>query len=156
MLNKKTFRQHFQVVHFIFKSAPPQTKVKPDIDDPNNYCRACQKGFSSRGIYRVHLRKVHQMMMPLLRVKVDHKQLPDPYNRDYYCSVCKKNYAPTWSYRQHCKQVHFMKLNHSSIINPNAEINVNDPDLYCSQCERSFSGKPKFKQHLARIHSSIM
>ncbi|KAL0138376.1 C2H2-type zinc finger transcription factor [Mucor lusitanicus] len=139
MKSKYAFTQHLQLVHSIFKSAPPQTKEKPDIDDSNNYCRACQKNFLSIYNYRSHLRKVHQMMLPFLRVKVDHKQLPDPYNRDYYCS--------------HCRQVHFMTLDHHSIVNPKAKINVNGPDLYCSQCERSFTTNLCFKRHLGRVHS---
>ncbi|OAD08007.1 C2H2-type zinc finger transcription factor [Mucor lusitanicus CBS 277.49] len=87
MASKKTLKQHLQLVHSIFKSAPPQSKLKPDVDDPNNYCRACQKSFPTKKVYRAHLRKVHQMQLLSLRSKVNHKQLPDPYNRDYYCSA---------------------------------------------------------------------
>ncbi|KAL0143420.1 hypothetical protein V8B55DRAFT_1594304 [Mucor lusitanicus] len=153
MASKKTLKQHLQLVHSIFKSAPPQSKLKPDVDDPNNYCRACQKSFPTKKVYRAHLRKVHQMQLLSLRSKVNHKQLPDPYNRDYYCSVCKKNYAQMNTYRQHCRQAHFMTLDHHSIVNPKAKINVNDPDFYCSQCERSFTTNLHFKRHLGRVHS---
>ncbi|KAL0141245.1 C2H2-type zinc finger transcription factor [Mucor lusitanicus] len=150
MGNRAAFIQHLRRVHSIFKSARPQTGLKPDVDDPNNYCSACQKMYSSKDKYRVHLRIVHRMILPSLRGSVNHKQLPDPYNRDCYCS-----YAQMKTYRRHCKEAHFMTLEHSSIVNPNAEINVNDPDLYFSPCERSFSKKLAFKQHLARVHSII-
>ncbi|KAL0135510.1 C2H2-type zinc finger transcription factor [Mucor lusitanicus] len=155
MASKHSFSQHLRWVHSIFKSAPPQSKLKPDIDDPNNYCRACQKTYSSKGVYRAHLRLVHQMILPLLRVDVNHKQLPDPYSRDNYCSVCKKKYVQAGYYRQHCKNAHLMVLDHHSIVNPNAEINVNDPDFYCSQCERSLSSEMNFKRHLERVHSIV-
>ncbi|KAF1805885.1 hypothetical protein FB192DRAFT_1365008, partial [Mucor lusitanicus] len=152
MASKARFKQHLKYVHSIFQSAPPQSELKPDVNDPNNYCRACQKTSSSRSNYRAHLRMVHQMIIPLLSGHANHKQLPDPYNPDYYCSVCKKKYERMSSYRQHCKQAHLMTLEHYSIVNPNAEINVNDPNFYCSQCERSFSGEIDFKRHLARVH----
>ncbi|KAL0144502.1 hypothetical protein V8B55DRAFT_1568938 [Mucor lusitanicus] len=151
MKSKKVFARHLQLIHCIFKSAPRQSKLKPDVDDPNNYCRACQKMYSSRGKYRVHLRIAHQLSLPLLKGKVNDKQLPDPYDRDYYCSICKKKNT----YGRHCRQVHFMTLEHPSIVNPNAEINVNNPDLYCSQCERSFSAKGLFRRHLAQVHNII-
>ncbi|KAL0141261.1 C2H2-type zinc finger transcription factor [Mucor lusitanicus] len=99
MASKQTLKEHLKFVHSIFKSAPPQSELKPDVDDPNNYCRACQKGYPSKRIYCRHLHMVHQMQLPSLRVKFNHKQLPDPYNRDYYCSVCKKNI-----YRQICTE----------------------------------------------------
>ncbi|KAL0141282.1 C2H2-type zinc finger transcription factor [Mucor lusitanicus] len=153
--SKESFRQHLKLAHSIFKSAPPQSKLNPDVDDPNNYCRACQKTYISIYNYRVHLRLVHQMvLLPLKGNNVNRKRLPDPYNRDYYCSVCKKKYLQAYLYRRHCRQVHFMTLEHSSIVNPNAEINVSNPDFYCSQCERSFSRKVFFKRHLARVHGT--
>ncbi|KAF1805909.1 hypothetical protein FB192DRAFT_1365123 [Mucor lusitanicus] len=149
LANETTFERHLQLIHSIFKSAPPENELKPDIDDPNNYCRACQKTFCSRGSYRTHLRVVHQMTLSSLK---SNEQLPDPYNRDYYCSVCKKKYPVVTLYRRHCKEVHFMTLKHPSIVNPNAEINVNDPKLHCAQCERSFCNKVMFKRHLIQIH----
>ncbi|KAL0141131.1 C2H2-type zinc finger transcription factor [Mucor lusitanicus] len=153
MSSRVTFRRHLKYVHSLLKSTTRQSQLKPDVDDPNNYCRACQKMYPSKDRYRAHLRMVHQMILTSLKRKSNHKQLPDPYNRDYYCSVCKKNYVEAKLYRRHCKQAHFMILGHSSIVNPNAEINVNDPDLYCSQCERAFSREILFKRHLGRVHS---
>ncbi|KAF1796885.1 hypothetical protein FB192DRAFT_1036309 [Mucor lusitanicus] len=152
------YRLHLFVIHKvdIRQILQKQKDTLPNVNDPNNYCRACQKTYSSKGGYRAHLRLVHQMILPLSRVNnVNHKQLPDPYNRNHYCSVCKKKYSQAGVYRQHCRQAHLMVLGHHSIVNPNAEINVNDPDFYCSQCERSFSTKVFFKRHLQRIHSTM-
>ncbi|KAL9556245.1 hypothetical protein MBANPS3_001970 [Mucor bainieri] len=153
MASKCTFRAHLMLVHSIFQSASrKKSRSKPNVNDPNKYCRACQKTYPSKSRYRMHLRLVHQMALPSLKRDTNSTDLPDPYNSDHYCSVCMKTYASLTAYRYHCKLVHFMSMNHASIVNPDAEININDPDLYCAQCERSFTGN-YFKKHLRVVHN---
>ncbi|KAL0135717.1 hypothetical protein V8B55DRAFT_1170198 [Mucor lusitanicus] len=153
--SKGSFQDHLILKHSIFPSAPrKQSLCKPDVDDPNNYCRACQKTYSYKGTYRRHLRVIHRMTLPTLKKPADRINLPDPHNPDHYCSVCKKSYTLKHLYQQHCRHVHFMTLYHKPIVNPNAKIDINDPDFFCAQCERFFpSSRVAFKRHLARIHS---
>jgi hypothetical protein len=37
------------------------SNIKPDKDDPNYHCKACEKTLKTRGGYRNHLKVVHQM-----------------------------------------------------------------------------------------------
>ncbi|KAL9536615.1 hypothetical protein MBANPS3_012513 [Mucor bainieri] len=151
---KYSYKNHLMLVHSIFQSAPrKKSKLKPGVNDPNNYCRACQKTYPSKGRYREHLRLAHQMTLPLLKGNISRTDLPDPYNSSHYCSVCMKTYATLAAYRYHCRRVHFMTLSHASIVNSDAEININDPDLYCAQCEHTFTDKSGFRRHLRAVHS---
>ncbi|KAL9543318.1 hypothetical protein MBANPS3_008172 [Mucor bainieri] len=151
--SKRCFRHHLKLVHSIFPSAPRKnSRLKPNVNDPNNYCRACQKTYSTRGTYRTHLLLVHQMTYPTLKGNANRTDLPDPYDPDHHCSVCKKTYASSAAYRKHCKSVHSMTLNHASIVNPDAQINIDDPNSYCAQCELSHKKPNDFRKHLRRVH----
>ncbi|KAL9543199.1 hypothetical protein MBANPS3_008230 [Mucor bainieri] len=153
MANKESFKHHLMQVHSIFQSAPrKKSRLNPDVNNPNNHCRVCQRTYPSKGRYRLHLRMVHHVALPPLRGNHSRTDLPDPYNPIRYCSVCKKTYESLSAYRVHCKCVHFMSLNHASIVNPDAEININNPDLYCAQCERTYTTKYYFKQHFKVVH----
>ncbi|KAL9553873.1 hypothetical protein MBANPS3_003079 [Mucor bainieri] len=135
-----------------YRSPRKKSRLKPDANDPNNYCRACQKTYPSKGRYRVHLRLVHQMTLPPLKLCGNRGDLPDADDPHYHCSVCNKSWETRAKYRSHGRRVHFMVLKHASITNPEAAINVNDPDWYCGQCEYKFSCKRAFKIHLREIH----
>ncbi|KAL9539133.1 hypothetical protein MBANPS3_010453 [Mucor bainieri] len=151
--NKYSFKAHLMQLHSIFQSAPrKKSSLEPDVDDPNSYCCACQKTYPSKSGYRTHLRMVHHMTLPSLRDSSNRTDLPDPYDPDRHCSVCKKTYASNSDYRQHCKSVHFMTLNHASIVNPDATIDIKHRDFYCAQCEKSLASKTEFEKHLRRIH----
>ncbi|EPB91956.1 hypothetical protein HMPREF1544_01250 [Mucor circinelloides 1006PhL] len=150
---KGSFRLHLMAVHAIYLSAPKKIDLEPDTDDPNNNCRACKKNYISRSKYRNHLRLVHHMALPRLRRNVNLGSLPNPNDPHHYCSVCKRSYGTRAIYRFHCKAAHFMLLDHHSISNPNATIDVNHPSLYCAQCEHSYNTNLYFKKHLRRVHN---
>ncbi|KAL7329108.1 hypothetical protein PS15p_212307 [Mucor circinelloides] len=154
LASKKGFKTHLLLIHSIYPSTPKKVNLKPDIDDPNNSCRVCEKNYISRHTYRNHLRLIHHMDLPRLKRNVNlGSLLPDPNDPHHYCSVCKKPYGTRSKYRFHCKIVHFMLLDHPSISNPNATIDINHPDLYCAQCEYSYNTKAYFKKHLRRVHN---
>lgn len=108
----------------------------PDIDDPNNSCRACEKNYNFRSKYRAHLHYVYHIALLLLIGNVNRKIAPDPNDSHHYCNVCKKSWMTQGGYRTHCKNVHFMILSHCIILNSNATINANHPEFCCTQCER--------------------
>ncbi|EPB83839.1 hypothetical protein HMPREF1544_09413 [Mucor circinelloides 1006PhL] len=151
--NKSSFTIHLMTVHAIYLSAPKKTSLEPDINDPNNNCCACQKSYSCRNDYRRHLRYVHLLALPPLRGNVNLKSFPNPNNPHLYCSVCKRSFMTRKLYRSHCKKVHYMVLDHFSITNPNAMIDINHPDLYCAQCDHSYSEQSYFRRHLRTVHN---
>ncbi|EPB91874.1 hypothetical protein HMPREF1544_01167 [Mucor circinelloides 1006PhL] len=153
LANKKSFKAHLMREHGIYQSAPKKTILEPDTDDPNNNCRACQTNYRTKISYRRHLRQVHHITLPPLRSNANLKSLPNPNDPHHYCSVCKKSWMKRAEYRSHCKRVHFMVLDHYSVSNPNATIDINHPAFYCAQCECSYSCRSGFKKHLRQIHS---
>jgi hypothetical protein len=42
---------------------------QPNPNDPNFYFQTCNYSYKNRGVYRGHLRYVHDMELPTLRVK---------------------------------------------------------------------------------------
>ncbi|KAL9545231.1 hypothetical protein PS6_008338 [Mucor atramentarius] len=153
LTSKRNFRFHLMRVHSIYQSAFKKPSLEPDIDDPNFYCRACQKNHPSRSKYRAHLRYVHQLALLPVKRNASPEKLPNPNDPHNFCSVCKESWKKRTQYRRHCMHVHFMALDHYSIFNPNAMIDINHPTLYCAQCERSYSTKLSFRTHLWRIHN---
>lgn len=82
----------------------PNHDIVPDIDDPNYYCKSCQKSYKSNSKYCNHLRSVHRMKLSLLRgrseptptISID--AIPkDPQNKT--CVVCQKALCNVYSYR---------------------------------------------------------
>ncbi|CAO0801265.1 unnamed protein product [Mucor circinelloides] len=125
------------------------------MDDPNNYCRSCQKTYSSRSRYRQHLCQAHQMTPPSMNVVGNSRDFPDPYNLHNHCSVFKKSWKTRARCRDHCKCAHFMELSHRCIFNPNATISLDDLNFYCAQYQHTLSGKLAFRKHLKSVHQLL-
>jgi hypothetical protein len=92
--------------------------ILPDIDDPNQYCRACNHRFSSKNYYKVHLIAVHNMKPKRTRMlpRTNTGILPDVNDPDYYCRPCNYQYKMKNVYKRHLTIVHDMKLKPLIII----------------------------------------
>lgn len=83
--------------------------ITPDYDDPNGYCKSCNKTYKSRAIYKEHLRKFHIM------AKYP-KSIPNPEilpemsdSTNKYCAPYNHVYISRRSYLIHLRHVHHMK-----------------------------------------------
>ncbi|GAN11640.1 hypothetical protein MAM1_0768d11218 [Mucor ambiguus] len=150
---KHSYGRHLFRKHEITRQTPRKDELLPDVDDPNNYCRVCQKNYRSKGDYRIHIQNTHQVKpAPLKHPRDSSTLLPDPNDPNYYCNVCNITEETRSMYRWHCKYAHFMELDHFSIKNRNAVIDINGPDFYCAQCERKYGKKRSFGIHLMHVH----
>ncbi|KAK4516135.1 multiprotein-bridging factor 1 [Mucor velutinosus] len=140
------------------RKKPASDDFLPDINDPNNYCRVCDKTYSNKYGYRVHMEHLHNMKLPQL-VNPNGKNmpspiLPDPHDPDYYCRVCQiTNYNIT-AHRRHCRIVHQMVFERR-YKNPDAVIDIDSPDFYCPKCEKHFEGKYYYRSHLKSVHEIV-
>lgn len=149
-----------EVNSFIIRKRKKTTsdEVLPDINDPNNYCRVCDKTYSNKYGYRVHMEHLHNMTLPqLVSTSVKNMPspvLPDPHDPDYYCRVCQiTNYNLT-AHRHHCRIVHEMVFERK-FKNPDAVIDIDCPDFYCPKCEKHFEGKYYYRSHLKSVHEIV-
>ncbi|EPB84475.1 hypothetical protein HMPREF1544_08779 [Mucor circinelloides 1006PhL] len=155
LANKASYKKHLFAIHkldwrLIYQKPKNRT---PDVDNPNFYCRICQKNYICSSNYRTHLRCKRHIALLSLKSNASPDKLPNPNDPHNFCSVCKKSWKKRRQYRAHCKHKHFMILDRCSIINPNAMIDINDPKNYCAQCERSYARKEGFRKHLGYVHN---
>ncbi|KAG2207179.1 hypothetical protein INT47_012232 [Mucor saturninus] len=114
----------------------------PDPEDPNFYCRICDKQHSVKRTFREHCIKHHKMNLPpnpkVLQLSLLAKFpniLPDPDDPDYNCCVCQRNYSDKYNYRRHLRTCHKMDLKPLKPFNvkhPHITPDENDPNSYCA------------------------
>ncbi|KAL9552114.1 hypothetical protein MBANPS3_003954 [Mucor bainieri] len=140
------------------RKRPASDDFLPDVNDPNNYCRVCDKTYSNKYGYRVHMEHLHNMKLPQLVTNsfknMPSPVLPDPHDPDYYCRVCQIiNYNLT-AHRHHCRIVHQMVFERK-YKNPDAVIDIDCPEFYCPKCEKHFEGKYYYRSHLKSVHEIV-
>lgn len=89
----------------------------PDEDDPNAYCRPCEKTYVNRNSFRHHIKTIHEMAVkPIPFVKKAHHRIrnsgliPDVNDTNFYCRACEKTYVSWNSYRDHLRKIHDMRF----------------------------------------------
>ena len=147
-------RLHMLSIHSIYEPSQVMNKLKPNVDDPNYYCCACNWKAPTRGKYNSHLRSVHNIIPNNTRgiSNYNHDFLPDPCDPNFYCRVCKITKRKKNEYRSHCRKVHHMKLEPLAFPYPDAVIDINSPDYYCAKCDMHYKGKQSFRYHLKSVH----
>ncbi|KAI8642829.1 hypothetical protein BD408DRAFT_482528 [Parasitella parasitica] len=79
--------------------------VQPDVDDPNFYCRSCEKPHTNKNFYNIHLRRIHHMLLPpLIKPKKS-----APSKSYYYCEICEIRIRKT-SFKRHMLSLHNQTL----------------------------------------------
>lgn len=78
----------------------------PDKDDPNFYCKKCDKKLRYLSTFRKHLHDFHKINIITPRPKLNLEIQPDINDPNFYCLVCKKNYKGNKDYRRHIKHVY--------------------------------------------------
>lgn len=81
-IEKKSADLEKEVDSFIIgkRKKPASDTFLPDINDPNNYCRVCDRRYSNKYSYCVHMEHSHSINMPKL-VSTSAKNMPTPSSR---------------------------------------------------------------------------
>lgn len=70
--------------------------VVPDVDDPNLYCCSCKYIYSTRSVFRSHLKNVHKIDLgERICTKID-----------YECSIFHRYYKSKRFYTSHMRIIH--------------------------------------------------
>ncbi|KAK4518694.1 uncharacterized protein ATC70_008916 [Mucor velutinosus] len=88
---------------------------KPDKTDPDYFCAYCNRGYTQRSSYLIHLNKMHFIDIPQRRPgalkprpPLEPGVSPDVLDPNNYCCVCDVKFAHANSYRIHIKKYHGM------------------------------------------------
>lgn len=163
-INEFHYKQHRRVVHgdvvpFILTRTPKLVSdLPPDVNDPNHYCRACDKKLAGRAGYRTHLSLFHDMVLPLIR-----KTSADPTAKryifhksdtKYHCRTCDKGYPTTIKYREHLEHIHHIQgaASETRAHIPSYLPDPDDPNFYCRTCGKTKQSLEHFRKHLRNIH----
>ncbi|KAI7907835.1 uncharacterized protein BX663DRAFT_492149 [Cokeromyces recurvatus] len=141
----------------------------PDINDPDFYCCVCDRTYTSKLIYKSHLKNFHSFAIELPTQKINcpirYPDLePDPSDPDFYCRSCDHSYSSAYSFRTHLRRFHDIIIENPSppqnsnrpIRYPDIKPDPNDPNFYCRSCDHVYSSFRSFKHHLAKFHNIIV
>ncbi|CAO3611536.1 unnamed protein product [Mucor fragilis] len=144
------FRQHIQDNHSR-KTGIRNFHLKPNIDDPDNYCKACKRHFKTRVGYFLHLRRIHNFDVKKMIDCVNQRQFESSTKTHYFCCGSNQYMRDQASLSEHMSTAHYKsKIKHFHLM-PDFE----DPNNYCKACERYFASRPKYTAHLRLIHKLI-
>ncbi|KAI9347489.1 hypothetical protein BD770DRAFT_446474 [Pilaira anomala] len=108
--------------------------LKPDVNDPNNYCAACDRKYPQRSAYMRHLSTIHIKALPELHQGKECKA-PDGNTCSNYCKECGGS-----------------KADLAVLKYLGQRPNVDDPNNHCTPCDKAFSSKRLYRTHLTERH----
>ncbi|KAL9540755.1 hypothetical protein MBANPS3_009501 [Mucor bainieri] len=145
----KEVLDHRKATHNTRSTKIKHINIEPDVNDPNNYCKSCESYYSSRYLYRGHLRATHHMVLGTeVWTKPRADVHPDPQDPNAYCRSCQRFYSNQGVYREHLKTVHKADLDRLRPVRNTDMIppDWNDPNLHCSSCDSTFKSRPPIKK----------
>ncbi|EPB90611.1 hypothetical protein HMPREF1544_02521 [Mucor circinelloides 1006PhL] len=159
--NEYRFKRHKRLVHGdIFPSTTIRTpKLKnnlpPDINDPNSYCRSCDKKLSCKAVYQVHLAVYHDIYLPRKRSgAATGEGNSSKVIKKFHCVSCDKWFPTTPKYREHLELQHHVEgaATESKAHLPAYLPDPEDPNFYCRTCGKTKPTLENFRKHLKNIH----
>lgn len=156
-----------------------ETKLLPDTNDPNHFCRVCDRKYQSDSTYHVHLIRIHGIRDPNWRMRrILHPDVvPDIKNQDLFCAACERYFRTPITFACHIANVHNISFSNSEIPKRKYEERagqlkknkqrkkhrkpfnslvlpcVKDPQFYCARCDWRYATKLSFIVHLKKVHS---
>lgn len=160
------YKRHRRVVHGeIFPFTTTRTPklvndLPPDTDDPNHYCRACDKKLACRAGFRTHLAAYHDIFLPVKKFKpgsAAKRAAGKPFlknDKKYHCLICDNGYPTTIKYREHLELIHHVQgaASESRAHIPSYLPDPDDPNLHCRTCGKTKPTLERYRIHLRNIH----
>ncbi|GAA5817212.1 hypothetical protein MFLAVUS_010755 [Mucor flavus] len=176
-----TDNRHLEYMHNIVLSDMERLVYdgkKPDNNDPNHHCAACEKTFAQRRNYITHLNRIHGVPHNSLVNKVKYDGEPDINNPDNTCTACERTYRSARFFKNHLVRVHWKYLQKankaSSTVTASSIVNsitggsgsggggggggvvfapdIHESDNKCNVCDRQYHSKRNFRIHLMNEH----
>ncbi|KAI9257769.1 hypothetical protein EDC94DRAFT_649851 [Helicostylum pulchrum] len=152
-LLKRLHQIHMDKIHGIESLKYLPTAGDLDVNSTNNHCTLCDKTFSRNNLYRQHLIRDHNVLLPGRRLIMNNETPIVDYLKKY-CNVCERVYKSFCSYRDHLTKYHRIKALLRVNIN---EIPVIDKiGNHCTACNKIYGKRQGYKMHLYLIHGIIL
>lgn len=133
----------------IFGRTVKHFELLPDLHDPDNYCRACEKSYKSIVTYHYHLKSVH--LIPKVFLNIRSVPDADPTHPKFRCNSCSETFMEQSKYHDHLKSTHDTSVK-AAIKNPDILPVWNDVNNYCRSCDHSFTKKSHYHRHCLFVH----
>ncbi|KAG2206361.1 hypothetical protein INT46_002669 [Mucor plumbeus] len=126
-------------------------EIEPDINDPNNYCRACDKTFTKRWGFKCHLQSAHSIKIPSKsRTNVDSGfTVPNIDDPNHYCRVCIYKFQCRTYYRHHLRLKHKLTIR---LMRAYPDPDAAGFQLNCRVCKSPFNSIDVYRKHCVQYH----
>lgn len=102
---------------------PTPPEALPDEFDPNNYCRQCNRIYTTTENYRQHLKRAHKMVLVRLSKRIlDLNISPNPNDANNHCASCNRTYSSRRSYQLYLEGIHKKNCTKNSKAKRNSDI----------------------------------
>jgi hypothetical protein len=98
---RASYRKNFKNKHDI---QPPEIE-RPNLNNPNFYCKVCKLTYTSLSNYAKRCRHIHPKNLDFVNL-INNNGLPDISNPISYCKTYKKTYSASVKYHGHSRYVH--------------------------------------------------
>ncbi|KAG2190038.1 hypothetical protein INT46_007403 [Mucor plumbeus] len=133
------YKRHVRLNHD--KMDDPLNQQPPDANDPNYYCRACDKKLSTKDSFSRHIMTVHSV------------HFPDKVPVISQCKPCSLTFPSKGRYRDHLLTEHKVALNlEKGDHDPNFLPDPDDPNFFCRTCGKTKKTRAKYRIHCRNIH----
>lgn len=141
---------HYMSVHgMIFGRTVKHFELLPDLHDPSNYCRACEKSYKSIITYQHHLKSVH--LIPKSFLNLQSAPDADPTHFKFRCNSCSETFMEQSKYYDHLKSIHDTSVK-ATIKAFDVLPDWNDANNHCKPCNYSFTTNREYHQHCLFVH----
>lgn len=174
--SRKYYQQHMNKYHKNGKDTPITTRTKTAVDpniqsdpnDPNFFCRSCQKVYPSQYHLRAHIHHYHPEFK--MKKSQDHlipiiMEIDARHPNNKRCTICEREFANRYSYIRHMDTIHkdgkreprwnLQKEEKQALVIVWFHL-WDDPNNYCRSCRRAYGNKYSYQRHLKAIHRNVL
>lgn len=146
----RSMKSHYMSAHnLIFGRTIKHFELLPDLHDPNNYCKSCEKSYKNIITFQHHLRTVH--LIPKDFLKLQHVPDANLTHPNFRCNSRSETFVDQLKCHDHLKSVHDTSVK-ATIKNSGILPVWNDVNNYCRSCGYSFPTKSEYHQHCLSVH----
>ncbi|KAI8360855.1 hypothetical protein EDC96DRAFT_512784 [Choanephora cucurbitarum] len=147
------FKHANSLKNHVCKTKPKQPDTRlydaPDLYDPDNYCRMCDRSYKTRCSYICHVRIQHNMRIRPPREPK--KTIVKAKQEASYCTLCDRSWKRYGDYRNHMARIH-QRSDTPAIAVFDHLPDPDQPDVNCLACNKTFDQQAELELHIQKYH----
>ncbi|KAK4519051.1 Microtubule bundling protein [Mucor velutinosus] len=129
----RSLLSHRQSVHSITQQPIKNIDLEPDTDDPNHYCKACEKFYCTQA---------------------QKEAKPDINDPSFYCSSCEKTLSCKAAFKKHLFLIHY--VHQPTTEKSESQPDINDHNNCGCVCQRYYFSNGRNRKHLRKVHQKLL